>query len=254
MTLAESIVRIKELLPTDLGSEELRQAFPAEILRRSMFSAKMTYVPYLARLRDVCAEVAAGRLSDAMARSRLLEMLQQMGHSPLDGNVITNPASRKRLDLIIDTQRRMAFNAAKIAAQDEVTVAVAPAWELTRFGERAVPRQNWPQRWAAAGFAVGWQGALQGDRMIALKASPIWQALGDGAGGFRDTLGNPYPPFAHGSGLGWMSILRDECIELGLILPGEKVAVPQKPNLAPSQEEIDEAEARYDIDMTVEVP
>ena len=123
-----------------------------------------------------------------------------------------------------------------------------------RFVGRAIPRQDWPRRWQAAGDSVGWQGALRGDRMIALKASPIWQALGDGEGGFRDTLGNPFPPFAFGSGLAWMEIDRDECIELGLISPGEKVPVPPRPDLAPSREEINEAEARYDIDIKVEIP
>jgi len=256
LSLAESIVRIKELLPTDLGSEELRQAFPAEILRRSMFSAKMTFMPYLSRLRDVCAEVAAGRMDQATARARLLDMLGAMGHSPMDEGGLQNPASISRLNLIIDTQRRMASSVAKIAAQDDVTVAVAPAWELRRFGMRAVPRQDWPRRWAAAGNSVGWQGALRGDRMIALKASPIWQALGDGEGGFRDTLGNPYPPFAFGSGLAWIGVMREECIELGLVSPGEKVPVPAKPNLAPSQDEVEEAEQRYGfkVDINAEVP
>ena len=256
MSLAESIVRIKELLPTDLGSAELREAFPAEILRRSMFSAKMAYMPYLARLSDVCAEVAAGRMDQATARARLLDMLGAMGHSPMDEGGLQNPASISRLNLIIDTQRQMASSVAKIAAQDDVTVAVAPAWELRRFGTRAVPRQDWPRRWAAAGNSVGWQGALRGDRMIALKASPIWQALGDGEGGFRDTLGNPFPPFAFGSGLAWMEIDRDECIELGLISPGEKVPVPPRPDLAPSREEVEDAEQRYGfkVDINVEVP
>ena len=256
MTLAESIVRIKELLPTDLGSEELRQAFPAEILRRSMFSAKMTFLPYLSRLRDVCAEVAAGRMDQATARARLLDMLGAMGHSPMDEGGLQNPASISRLNLIIDTQRQMAASAANVAAQTEATVAVTPAWELMRFVGKAVPRQDWPRRWAAAGNSVGWQGALKGERMIALKASPIWQALGNGEGGFRDTLGNPYPPFAFGSGLAWMEIDRDECIELGLISPGEKVPVPPRPDLAPSQDEVEEAEQRYGfkVDINAEVP
>jgi len=253
MTLAEQIVRLKELLPTDLGSAELREAFPAEILRRSMVSAKMAYVPYLARLRDVCAEVAAGRMDQATARARLLDMLGQLGHSPRDDGGLANPASRRRLDLIVDTQRQMATSAANVAAQTDATVAATPAWELMRFVGKAIPRQDWPRRWAAAGNSVGWQGALRGERMIALKASPIWQALGNGAGGFRDTLGNPFPPFAFGSGLAWMEVDRDECIELGLVSPGEKVAVPQRPDLSPTREEVDDAEHRYGFKIAVGV-
>lgn len=254
MTLAEAIIRAKELLPTSLGSDELRSSVESSILRRSMLSARMTYLPYLSRLRDVCAEVAAGRMDQATARARLLDMLGAMGHSPTDDGGLQNPASIRRLNLIIDTQRQMATSAANVAAQTDATVATTPAWELMRFVGKAIPRQDWPRRWAAAGNSVGWKGALRGDRMIALKASPIWQALGDGAGGFRDTLGNPFPPFAFGSGLAWMEIDREECIELGLISPGEKVPVPPRPDLAPSEEEVAEAETRYGIDIKLEVP
>ena len=51
---------------------------------------------------------------------------------------------------------------------------------------------------------------------VALKSSPIWQALGDGVGGFKDTLGNPYPPFAFGSGMGWTDVSADDAASLGL--------------------------------------
>jgi hypothetical protein len=56
--------------------------------------------------------------------------------------------------------------------------------------------------------------------MCALKTSPIWQALADGAGGFEDTLGSPYPPFAFGSGMAWVNVRRSEwkriCQEEGI--------------------------------------
>jgi len=64
--------------------------------------------------------------------------------------------------------------------------------------------------------------------MIALKDSPIWQALGDGAGGYRDTLGNPYPPFAFSSGMAWRGVRRERCIEMGLIGENEQPGVPVK--------------------------
>ena len=53
--------------------------------------------------------------------------------------------------------------------------------------------------------------------LVALKNSPIWQALGDGVGGYNDTLGNPYPPFAFDSGMAWVGVDRSECIKLGLV-------------------------------------
>ena len=35
------IMRIKALLPTDLGSDEVKERYAADILRRSVFSARM---------------------------------------------------------------------------------------------------------------------------------------------------------------------------------------------------------------------
>ena len=91
--------------------------------------------------------------------------------------------------------------------------------------------------------------------MVALKTSPIWQALGDGAGGYRDTLGNPYPPFAYGSGLAWADVSRDEAIELGLIDPEVGRAVPgeppEAPTLSPSESDIADAVSRLGFDDDV---
>ena len=120
-------------------------------------------------------------------------------------------------DEVLRTQSHMAASAAAVNAQDEYSVYAEPAWELIRFGQRRMPR-DWSQRWKAAGDSVGWEGASRDyGRMVALKASPIWQGLGDGAGGYRDTLGNPYPPFAFSSGMDWSGVRRDECIKLGLV-------------------------------------
>jgi hypothetical protein len=243
----EEIIRIKDLLPVDLGSDELREQVAADILRRSIFSARMENLRYLATVRDVCAEISAGAINQATARERLLTVLAGMGHSPLDDGGITNPASIKRLDLIIDTQRQMAASAANMAAETPATLEEWPAVELTRFVGRGAPRQDWAERWNAAGDAVGWVGAAKDAggfpdwRMVALKGSPIWQALGDGAGGYRDTLGNPFPPFAFGSGLAWADVGRDEAIELGLVPDDATAGVP---SLSPSDAEIAEAARR----------
>ena len=255
------IIRIKDLLPTDLGSDEVREQLAADILRRSIFSARMEDMRHLAVIRDVCADVAAGAINQATARERLLASLARMGHSPLDGGGISNPASIKRLDLIIDTQRQMAASVAKIAAETPATLEEWPAQELTRFVGRAAPRADWHARWQAAGEAVGWQGAAKDAggfpdwRMVALKTSPIWAALGNGAGGYRDTLGNPFPPFAYGSGLAWADVSRDEAIELGLIDPEVGRAVPgeppEAPSLSPSETDIADAVSRLGFDDDV---
>ena len=240
MTAAD-IQRIKDLLPTSLGSDELRSSIAADILRRSVFSARMASATYLAKVREVCAQVSEGSINQATARARLLETLAQMGHSPLDGGGLSNPASIRRLNLIVDTQRQMAASVSRIQMQTPGTLAAYPAWELTRLVGKAVPREDWPARWRNAGESIGWEGALK-DRFIALKTSPIWQALGDGAGGFRDTLGNPYPPFAYSSGMAWVAVDRETCERLGLSGP-EPETVPSA-SLSPAEKDIADAASR----------
>ena len=240
MTAAD-IQRIKDLLPTSLGSDELRSSIASDILRRSVFSARMESARYLARIREVCAQVSEGSINQATARARLLETLSQMGHSPLDDGGLTNPASIRRLNLIVDTQRQMAASVSRIQTQTPAVLERWPAWELTRLVGKAVPREDWPARWRNAGESIGWEGALK-DRFIALKTSPIWQALGDGAGGFRDTLGNPYPPFAYSSGMAWVAVDRETCERLGLSGP-EPETVPSA-SLSPAEKDIADAASR----------
>ena len=240
MTAAD-IQRIKDLLPTSLGSDELRSSIASDILRRSVLSARMESARHLARIREVCAQVLEGSINQATARARLLETLAQMGHSPLDGGGLANPASIRRLNLIVDTQRQMAASVSRIQTQTPAVLERWPAWELTRLVGKAVPREDWPARWRNAGESIGWEGALK-DRFIALKTSPIWQALGDGAGGFRDTLGNPYPPFAYSSGMAWVAVDRETCERLGLSGP-EPETVPSA-SLSPAEKDIADAASR----------
>lgn len=246
---AEQIEMVKALLPTSLGSADIRTSISADILRQSVWSARMEYVRYLAQVQKVCAQVAGGGMNLADARMVLTRTLRDMGHDTANARGITNPASRRRIDLIVRTRTEMAANAARINAQDESTVYAVPAWELLRFGQRRVPR-DWPARWKAAGDAVGWVGASRDyGTMVALKDSPIWAALGNGAGGYRDTLGNPYPPFAHSSGMAWAGVLRRDCIRMGLIGPDDHPGVPAKVDVAPSADELAEAVQRTGFDV-----
>ena len=250
MTAAD-VIRIKELLPTSLGSDEIREQIAREILQRSIISARIENARYLAKIREVCEQIAAGEINQADARLKLVTLLEQMGHSPQDGGGIANPASIRRLNLVIDTQRQMAASVAVLSEQTEATVAMWPAWELTRLETRAVPRPDWDRRWAAAGLACGFKGALK-DRFIALKSSPIWQELGNGAGGYRDTLGNPYPPFAFSSGMDWIEVDRDECIALGLVREDDEISAPSLASLTPGERDIAEAVERYGFPQLME--
>lgn len=244
----EQIEKLKSLLPTSLGSDEIRSQVSADILRRSIFSARMTSAAYLAKVREVCAALSAGKISQADARAQLLAVLSQLGYDTNGPEKLTNPASVKRLNLILDTQRQMASSVSRLMAQTEATIHAFPAWELARLESRQVPRADWPARWRAAGNAVNWQGALQ-DRFIALKSSPIWTAIGNGTGGFSDALHNPYPPFAYSSGLGWLAVSREEAEKLGL-LDGQGSGLPEAPSrcsISPATQDIKDAIARYGI-------
>ena len=244
---AADIIRIKELLPTAMGSDELREQVAADILRRSVFSARMESARYLAQMREVCAQMMEGRISQATARDMLGGILERMGFSPQDGGSVRNPASLRRLDLIVETQTQMAANVARLSEQTPEVMEMWPAWELTRLEGRDLPRGDWPQRWDAAARSVGFEGVSRDyGRMVALKDSPVWQALGDGAGGFRDTLGNPFPPFAFNSGMGWVDVTREECEELGLDPDG--ASVPAEASLAPDREELARAAEKWGFD------
>ena len=247
------IARIKELLPTSLGSEEIREKISADILRSSILSARMTSASYLAKLRDVITQMLEGKISQSTARDMLEGILEAMGHSMRDGGGLTNPASIRRLNLIVETQTQMAASVAKSHEQTASVVNAYPAWALMRLESRHAPRQDWHARWHAAGNSVGWQGAREriwGTAFVALKSSPIWAALGNGAGGFSDTLGNPYPPFAYSSGMGWEDVDRETAEQLGLVKPDDELAALNGESLSPSSDEIAEVARRHGFDFS----
>ena len=249
----EDIERIKELLPTSLGSAEYREQFATDILRRSIVSARMESARYLEKIREVCAALSAGEINAAKAREGLLNVLAQIGYDTTDDDgKMENPVAERRLNLILETQRQMAASVARLSLETEDTLDMYPAWELTRADAPAMPRKDWPQRWNAAGESVGWEGARKGIYygsgvgigFVALKSSPIWAALGQGVGGFRDTLGNPYPPFAFGSYMDWVDVDRETAERLGLLRPDETASAPSAPSLSPDDAELLEAAKR----------
>ena len=223
MPTPAEIILSKVPLPTHLDSAEIRSRVAREIRERALFSARMASMQYLKSLQRVLAAYADGQLNAADARLRLMGVLDSLGLSE-GSNALTDPGSA----------------VARIDSQSPAILEQWPAWRLTRFGSRRIPREDWLRRWQAAGEAVGWQGAHR-RLLVALKSSPIWEALGRGAGGFRDTLGNPYPPFAYGSGMDWEDVSAEETERLGL---DPTSAHPQRASLAPDERDILEAMGR----------
>ena len=217
-TVAE-ILAAKVPTPTALDSAAIRARWSRRLREQALFSARRTLEGYLRRVQEVLVRIAEGRLDASAARLALTDKLAELGYSPEPGTegTLKDARSLARLNLVLKTNRQTAASLAQLAESEDPDVArLSPAWELDSAGWRRTHRTDWPQRWKAAGDAVGWQGACKG-RMVALKSSPIWQALGNGAGGFRDTLGNPYPPFAFGSSYAWFPVDRLEARELGLL-------------------------------------
>jgi hypothetical protein len=215
-------------------------------------------VGYLSRLQAVLADVAAGKINNADARLALLGQLDALGYTPEEGfpgdaakgvppaSGLTDLSGKRRLNLILDTNVSMAANAALVAKQTPAELEMFPAWRLERYEGRAVPRDDWAERWQSAGAATGWEGAIK-NPFVALKSSPIWAALGNGAGGFKDSIGNPYPPFAFSSGLQWTPVPADECRRLGLSTDS---ATPQPATLSPGEKEIADTLKRYGKEWT----
>ena len=254
----------QELMPTGLGSHELRQ-LDSGIKRQSLFSARTTLTGYLDALKTqldglvnpqtierpdrVTEDNPTGKVTvgpnPATARSALRQTLRDLGYSPEPGEegTIKDLSSDARIDLVIKTNVDMAHGAGQFVqsnANDDV-VDLYPATEFLPYDTSQVPRgerrgpkgviepdpdNSWETRWEAACEEVGDDDAAAAfestGRMVALKSSGVWQALGDGAGGYEDTFGNPYYPFAFNSTRVTEDVDREDAEQLGLLDKGEK--------------------------------
>lgn len=142
------------------------------------------------------------------SRSKFVaEMRQAMGAAPGDPGAMTDIASRRRLELIYDTNVEEAYEFGRYqAGQSAALLEAFPARELVRVEERQ-ERRDWYARWINAG------GPTPHGRLVARRDDPVWVKI--------SRFGRPYPPFDFGSGMGVIDIERDEAIDLGVIAPGE---------------------------------
>lgn len=225
-----AVAKRKGIMPTSLSSRDL-SALNSELKRRSVFSAKLNVIDPLQSLRTNLIKMAEGgedeynRLrSIPEAKAQLREAMREAGMMPAKAGTraIKDFYSDTRRQLMVETNLLDTLNFGRWkATQDQVALDVNPAWELVRMVDTKVQR-DWQQRWLDAAAEVGgFEGCTNpnetGGRMVALKNHPIWQALGDGAGGYDDTLGNPWPPFAFNSGMNIIDVSRDDAVELGIM-------------------------------------
>lgn len=238
----------KALLPTHLSTAGIRERLAADIYERAILSARTTEIRYLETLQKLLSKVASGQINATTFRTEARGRLQELGYSPETGfpgqpgavppavaGSLRDLGSVARLDLISKTEARKAASVARVAGEDDVSIFLFPAWRLTRFVEKVNERNWWP-RWQAAGNAVAWEGASRRE-MVALKNSPIWKALGD-RNRFPDALGNPFAPFAYGSGMDVEDVEAEEAKRLGLDV--SQAGLPAA-SLRPSAEEWEDA-------------
>jgi hypothetical protein len=232
MTIAQQVAAIRALLPTTLGSYELRTALAEDLRARSVFVSRASNVVFLSKVKEMVELLAAGEIDQASARLALKETLQAIGYTPEEGFPEVEPgevppalagtlqdiSSTRRLDLILDTQVQLVRGRGQqLRGMQEGALDFFPAWELTRWKATDIPR-DWPSRWLVAG------GTLTSDgRMIAFKGDPIWGELGSSSN-FDDALDVDFPPFAFNSGMGWSPIEQSEIRQYGITGPhGETV-------------------------------
>lgn len=208
-------------LPTSLDTAGLR-ALGADVLARSVFTARGTNAIFVSKLKEVIDQLAAGDIGEGQARSALAECLDALGYDSEKGGfqgeevppalqgTLQDLRSFRRLDLIVSTQLALMQGAGlQMRGQTPERLATFPAWELIRVLPVEVPR-DWPSRWAIAGGKPG--------PMIALKGDPIWGELGS-YDNFSDALGVDHPPFAFNSGMGWREISAAQCERDGITGP-----------------------------------
>jgi hypothetical protein len=230
-TVAAQVAGIRDLLPTSLGTAEIRDAIAADLRARSVFSARATNATFLDAIKMVIDELAAGKTNHATARWYLAETLKELGYDSEAGGFPDAPGevdpalagtlqdlrSRTRLDLIIRTQLALVRGRGQqLRGTTPEALRQFPAWELVRAIDRRVKRK-WggvhdgtpPRRggdvdprprWIIAGGK-----SLESGRLVALKGDPVWGELG-ASGNFDDALDVDYPPFAFNSGMAWVEI------------------------------------------------
>jgi hypothetical protein len=206
------------------------ERLPQWVRDQGFFSAQVTQAEILDGIMSRVDRLLGGgprgpgmSMDPALFRVEMRELLDSIDYSPADPRdegTIKDLRTSARLNVIVRTQEEMATGHGQyLQSIDPDTIDMFPAWELIRIIDSRVKR-DWTQRWSEAASAVGDVDAArmldEHGRMIARKDSPIWSTL--------SRFGRPHPPFDFNSGMGVEDVEREECIELGLIRAGDRIA------------------------------
>ena len=228
-----------------MGSADLA-ALGRGLWKQAFFSARLTNAEAAAAFKALVDRYVAGGYNNDLGQLRVeaRALLARLGYTPEAGFLddmgqvpeaeagsLQDLTSERRLNLIFDTNARLARGLTQ-KVQGLSRADAFPAWELARMYERRVPRgsetsksQGWDARWLQVCTVEEKKVQHETGRMIALKSSPTWAALG-ARENFADALDVDHPPFAFNSGYGWKRELdREECVTLGLLRADERVVV-----------------------------
>lgn len=234
------------VVPTNLGTRELRQLGPA-FHRQNFTSARTTIADLLQGYKDkigsilnpgteqradrVTAENPKGNVTTgydpASARMAIKELQRSLGFDVNDGSgPLTDLTSNARINLVIKTNVELSQGAgAKIQGNDPVVLEAFPCWELKRIANSKKQR-NWEERWLVAATDSGDTDAprvlQESGRMVARKDSPIWSSLGSSRL-FDDALDTDFAPLAFGSNMWMFNVAYDDAEQLGLVNLNTKV-------------------------------
>lgn len=231
---AVRLAQERGLLPTTLSTAEL-QEFTERLKERIFFSARFSNLSVLEQVKEMVERYVKGEgLNSDLAQLRLeaRKIIVNAGYTPEGGfpgdaelgippataGSLRDLTSERRLNLIFDTQASMMRGLGQqLRGLDPTALRIYPAYELVRIKQAQAPR-DWEQRWKTASDNVDHVGVAAADtgRLVALKTSPIWQALGSSAL-FKDALNVEHPPFAFSSGMAWSVVSREEAGKLGLV-------------------------------------
>ena len=235
ITQAMRLAAERGLLPTEMGSAEL-QEMTLRLRERVFFSARTANLWYLDKLKALVERYVRGEGRDndlAQLRVEARKLLAQAGYTPEAGfpgddalgippataGSLRDLSSERRLNLIYDTQADL-MRGLGLKLRGATRIDRWPSWELVRVAKFSSEYQReWPKRFEIAADNVDWWGvsreAFAQGRMIALKSSPVWRALGSSAL-FPDALNTDHSPFAFSSGMGWREVPLEQTEEFGL--------------------------------------
>lgn len=186
---------------------------PLALRERAFFSSRVESARVVSGLqRGVLNSANKGEF---VAKTR--EWLLDNGLAPRATNQrdLRQLASTRRLELIFEHNREAARGYGWWKqGQDPDVMDAFPCQEFIRIESRQVPRQDWAERWRAAG------GQFYDGRMIAKKSDPVWVRI--------SRFGTPWPPYDFGSGMGVEDVSREEAEELGILRPDEPVTGDEK--------------------------